>query len=90
MTLGESGKLSGCSRDIGVKEESASLICLSYLNRFSEAVDYDYFRAIGLPIGSGEVESAIALHSLEEPENPRGDMAPRTGTRASYRQKVNI
>jgi hypothetical protein len=29
-----------------------------YLNRFSDAVDYDYFRAIGLPIGSGEVESA--------------------------------
>ena len=29
-----------------------------YLQRFSDAVDYDYFRAIGLPIGSGEVESA--------------------------------
>jgi len=29
-----------------------------YLKRFIDAVDYDYFRAIGLPIGSGEVESA--------------------------------
>ena len=30
-----------------------------------------------LPIGSGEVESAIALHSPEAPENPRGDLASR-------------
>ncbi len=29
-----------------------------YLQRFIDAVDYDYFRAKGLPIGSGEVESA--------------------------------
>jgi hypothetical protein len=29
-----------------------------YLKRFRDAVDYDYFRAMGLPIGSGEVESA--------------------------------
>ena len=29
-----------------------------YLERFVDAVDYDYFRAMGLPIGSGEVESA--------------------------------
>lgn len=29
-----------------------------YLKRFVDAVDYDYFRAKGLPIGSGEVESA--------------------------------
>ena len=29
-----------------------------YLNRFRDAVDYDYFRAMGLPIGSGEVEIA--------------------------------
>jgi hypothetical protein len=28
------------------------------LKRFRDAVDYDYFRAIGLLIGSGEVESA--------------------------------
>lgn len=34
----------------------ASLI--EHLQRFVDAVDYDYFRAIGLPIGSGEVESA--------------------------------
>lgn len=29
-----------------------------YLKRFKDAVDYDYFREEGLPIGSGEVESA--------------------------------
>ena len=29
-----------------------------HMQRFVDAVDYDYFRAIGLPIGSGEVESA--------------------------------
>ena len=29
-----------------------------YLQRFIDAVDYDYFRAKGLPIGSDEVESA--------------------------------
>ncbi len=29
-----------------------------HLQRFVDAVDYDYFRALGLPIGSGEVESA--------------------------------
>lgn len=29
-----------------------------YLKRFRDAVDYDKFRAMGLPIGSGEVESA--------------------------------
>ena len=29
-----------------------------YLERFSDAVHYDYFRAQGLPIGSGKVESA--------------------------------
>ena len=29
-----------------------------YLERFSDAVHYDRFRAQGLPIGSGEVESA--------------------------------
>jgi hypothetical protein len=29
-----------------------------YLKRFYDAVDYDYFRAVDLPIGSGEVESA--------------------------------
>jgi len=42
-------------RGIGQKR-IASLI--EYLQRFVGAVDYDYFRAIGLPIGSGEVESA--------------------------------
>ena len=29
-----------------------------YLKRFIDAVDYDYFRAKGLPVGSGKVESA--------------------------------
>jgi hypothetical protein len=29
-----------------------------YLKRFRDAVDYDEFRAMGKPIGSGEVESA--------------------------------
>ena len=29
-----------------------------HMQRFVDAVDYDYFRAMGLPIGSGEVESA--------------------------------
>lgn len=29
-----------------------------YLKRFRDAVNYDYHRAMGLPIGSGEVESA--------------------------------
>ena len=29
-----------------------------YLKRFVDAVDYDEFRAKGLPVGSGEVESA--------------------------------
>jgi hypothetical protein len=29
-----------------------------YLKRFKDAVNYDYFRTQGLPIGSGEVESA--------------------------------
>lgn len=38
------------------KERIANLS--GYLKRFRDAVDYDYFRAIGLPIGSGEVESA--------------------------------
>ena len=30
---------------------------------------------MGLPIGSGEVESAITLHSPKAPENLRGDLA---------------
>jgi len=31
---------------------------ISYLLRFEDAVDYDYFKELGYPIGSGEVESA--------------------------------
>lgn len=31
---------------------------ISYLRRFEDAVDYDRFKALGYPIGSGEVESA--------------------------------
>lgn len=38
--------------------KSGSRLCYSHLQRFVDAVDYDYFRAIGLSIGSGEVESA--------------------------------
>lgn len=48
-----------------------------YLKRFIDAVDYDYFRAKGLSIGSGEVESAITLHSPEALEDSRGDLASR-------------
>jgi len=38
------------------KEQITNLF--QYLKRFKDAVDYDDFRAMGLPIGSGEVESA--------------------------------
>ena len=38
------------------KERIANLF--QYLKRFRDAVNYDYFRAMGLPIGSGEIESA--------------------------------
>lgn len=41
-----------------------------YLKRFRDAVNYDEFRAMGLPIGSGEVESAhryIAQKRLKIP-----------------------
>jgi hypothetical protein len=31
---------------------------ISYLHRFEDAVDYDRFKALGYPIGSGEIESA--------------------------------
>jgi len=31
---------------------------IAYLRRFEDAVDYDRFKALGYPIGSGEVESA--------------------------------
>jgi hypothetical protein len=31
---------------------------ISYLHRFEDAVDYDRFKQLGYPIGSGEVESA--------------------------------
>jgi hypothetical protein len=48
-----------------------------YLKRFVDAVDYDYFRAKGLPIGSGEVESAPKLHSSKTHENSRRNMASK-------------
>jgi len=38
---------------------------------------YDYFREEGLPIGSGEVESVIALHSPEALEDSGGNLASR-------------
>ena len=31
---------------------------IGYLTRFEDAVDYDHFKELGYPIGSGEVESA--------------------------------
>lgn len=31
---------------------------IAYLKRFEDAVDYDHFKELGYPIGSGEVESA--------------------------------
>jgi hypothetical protein len=42
-------------RDQG-KERISNLF--EYLERFIDAVNYNYFRAMGIPIGSGEVESA--------------------------------
>lgn len=48
-----------------------------HMQRFVDAVDYDYCRAMGLPIGSGEVESAIALHSSKASQDSRGNMASR-------------
>lgn len=41
-----------------------------YLERFSNAVYYDRFRALGLPIGSGEVESASTIYSAKALEAP--------------------
>jgi hypothetical protein len=52
------GKLSGHLKDIGVKDRSALLIYFSISSDLSMLKGYDYFRAMGLPIGSGEVESA--------------------------------
>lgn len=40
-----------------------------YLKRFSDAVHYEKLLAQGLPIGSGEVESAITLHSPKALKN---------------------
>jgi hypothetical protein len=50
-----------------------------YLKRFIDAVDYDYFRAKGLPIGSGEVESAHRYIPRSSAQDSRGDMASRYG-----------
>lgn len=59
LTLEESGKLSECLRYIARGQWQERITNLSqYLKRFKDAVDYDKFRAMGLPIGSGEVESA--------------------------------
>ncbi len=48
-----------------------------YLQRFSDAVDYDYFHAIGLPIGSGEVESAHRYIPQKRLKIPLFDLASR-------------
>jgi hypothetical protein len=50
-----------------------------YLKRFRDAVNYDEFRAKGLPIGSGEVESAITLYSPKAPKDSRSYLASRYG-----------
>ena len=49
-----------------------------HLQRFVDAVDYDYFRALGLPIGSGEVESAHRyIYSTKTAQNSRSNLASR-------------
>lgn len=50
-----------------------------YLKRFRDAVNYDEFRAKGLPIGSGEVESAITLYFPKAPKDSRSYLASRYG-----------
>jgi hypothetical protein len=48
-----------------------------YLERFSDAVHYEKFLAQGLPIGSGEVESAPKLYSSKTPEDSGSHLASR-------------
>ena len=56
--------------------EGAEAIGLTGSERHKWVSDnYDYFRDMGLPIGSGEVESAITLHSPKVPEDTRSNLA---------------
>jgi hypothetical protein len=48
-----------------------------YLERFSDAVSYEKFLTQGLPIGSGEVESAHRYIPRASTENSRGYLASR-------------
>jgi hypothetical protein len=61
IDLIDSGKVSQVLETLtnyqGKGSERVQNLC-QYLERFSDAVHYDYFRAQGLPLGSGEVESA--------------------------------
>ena len=48
-----------------------------YLERFSNAVYYNRFRALGLPIGSGEVAHCSPIYSSKALENSRSYLASR-------------
>ncbi|MEH2169660.1 MAG: hypothetical protein V7K41_23990 [Nostoc sp.] len=55
-----------------------------YLERFRSAVHYDQYRALGLPIGSGEVESAHRYISQKRLKIPGATWHPDTnGTKKS-------
>lgn len=49
-----------------------------YLDRFSDAVDYDHFRAQGLPVGSGEIESAHRYIPQQRLKIPGASWHPST------------
>ena len=48
-----------------------------YLLRFQDAVHYDRYRSMGLPIGSGEVESASTLSDAKTLKNCWRDLASK-------------
>ncbi len=47
---------------------------IGYLDRFSEALDYDEYQEKGYPVGSGEVECP-QIHTPTEIENSRSVLA---------------
>lgn len=49
-----------------------------YLERFSDAVDYDHFRVQGLPVGSGEIESAHRYIPQQRLKIPGASWHPST------------
>lgn len=49
---------------------------ISYLLRFEDAVDYDRFKELGYPIGSGEVESAHRSIPQKRLKLPGASVAP--------------